>query len=318
MRLIKGSISNKTGQVLVLSVVRNEQALLPFFVEHYRELGVNGFIFVDNCSSDHTVDYLCSLPDAIVFSSKERYDTTKYGVDLITELLDRFGHDNWCIIADADEQLVYPHCETVSLPALCNYLEMEGATCMFSFLLELYSSLTICDTHCPHYGKLQTASPFFDPDSHKTYFDIPDYDYQRSSVKKVVAGGVRERVFGFRPWLNKASLIKYSDSVKIDVGCHTVEGVRLSQLEGVVLHFKFFNTFIERVKEESIRKQHAAEGFDYKQYQAVLDQQNDLSLYNGGSTRFSGSQQLLKLGLIRCTDDYHNYANHTSAHAIPQ
>ena len=42
-------------------------------------------------------------------------------------LLDAHGTGAWCLTVDADEVLVYPHCETVSLPVLTAHLERCGA-----------------------------------------------------------------------------------------------------------------------------------------------------------------------------------------------
>jgi len=49
--------------LLVVCVVRNEMALVPHFLAHYRLLGVKCFVFVDNCSDDSTREYLFEQPD---------------------------------------------------------------------------------------------------------------------------------------------------------------------------------------------------------------------------------------------------------------
>ena len=56
-------VSDKTGQIapddiLAMATVRNEVVRLPFFLDHYRKLGVGHFLFVDNGSDDGTRAYL--------------------------------------------------------------------------------------------------------------------------------------------------------------------------------------------------------------------------------------------------------------------
>ena len=57
------------------------------------------------------------------------------------------GREHWCLSIDADECLVYPDCETVSLPRLCEYLDRVQADGMFSIMLDMYSDRPIADTH---------------------------------------------------------------------------------------------------------------------------------------------------------------------------
>jgi hypothetical protein len=53
----------KSKDILLFSTVRNEEIRLPFFLDYYRNLGVNHFLIVDNNSSDGTVDYLSAAAD---------------------------------------------------------------------------------------------------------------------------------------------------------------------------------------------------------------------------------------------------------------
>ena len=49
--------------ILAFSTVRNEIVRLPHFLAHYRKLGVNHFLFVDNDSDDGTTAFLAEQPD---------------------------------------------------------------------------------------------------------------------------------------------------------------------------------------------------------------------------------------------------------------
>lgn len=61
-------VANRTADIrpsdlLVFSTQRNEGVRLPWFLRYYREMGVNHFLFVDNDSTDGSLDYLASQPD---------------------------------------------------------------------------------------------------------------------------------------------------------------------------------------------------------------------------------------------------------------
>ena len=56
-------LQDNTGAIrpndhLLVATMRNEQIRLPYFLEYYRNLGVDHFLFVDNASQDGTVEYL--------------------------------------------------------------------------------------------------------------------------------------------------------------------------------------------------------------------------------------------------------------------
>lgn len=303
-RIDQRAIPDDSEEIRVFSAVRNEAAKLPFFLSHYRGLGAHRFFFVDNGSTDGTRDYLAQQPDVHLFTDEGSYAAAEVGMAWIRALLDQYGLKHWCIVADADEHLIYPHFEQVSLTDLCTILTAEQATCMFCLLLDMYSDQPICRTAYPSDGSLLAACPFFDPASHAVKMDEPLFDYEASAVKRLIVGGVRSRVFGLKPWLNKAVLFKNAPGVAIDCGAHAIKGVTVSATEGVVLHFKFFEDFCERAALEAARKEHAGEAFDYHFYDRMLQAQPELSLHGAESVRFAGSSQLQELGLMRMSAEY--------------
>ena len=48
----------RPNDVLLVCTMRNEKIRLPYFLEYYRALGINHFLFVDNGSDDGSADYL--------------------------------------------------------------------------------------------------------------------------------------------------------------------------------------------------------------------------------------------------------------------
>ena len=56
-----GSI--KGGDIVLFACLRNEMTRLPHFLKHYRNLGVDHFLFVDNGSDDASDTYLSAQSD---------------------------------------------------------------------------------------------------------------------------------------------------------------------------------------------------------------------------------------------------------------
>src|SRR5688500_10924282 len=98
---------------VVLAVVRNEMLRLPYLLTHYRRLGFDHFIFVDNDSTDGTGEYLAAQPDCFVYFTKESFGESGGGAGLGWKnlLLEQFCPGRWVLVADADELLVWPGSE---------------------------------------------------------------------------------------------------------------------------------------------------------------------------------------------------------------
>ncbi len=73
----------KSTDILVFSTIRNENTRLPYFLEYYRKLGTNHFFFVDNDSSDGSLEYLSNQLDVSLWTTKHSYKRSKFGTLLL-------------------------------------------------------------------------------------------------------------------------------------------------------------------------------------------------------------------------------------------
>ncbi len=88
---------NRTAQIrkndiLALVTMRNERVRLPFFLNYYRNLGVNHFLFVNNDSDDGSGNYLAEQPDVSLWWTNAGYKRSRFGMDWINRLLAKYGH----------------------------------------------------------------------------------------------------------------------------------------------------------------------------------------------------------------------------------
>jgi hypothetical protein len=99
------------------------------------------------------------------------------------------------------------------------------------------------------------------------------------------------------PFLTKIPFIRWLPGTRY-VDPHATTPIRLSEITGVLLHFKFLEDFFARVNIEAIRKEHWDGASEYARYLAKLKANPSLSFHYPGSVEYEGSEQLIRLGLL--------------------
>ena len=292
------TFAHAEGEVVVYGCIRNEIKRLPYFLEYHRALGVSGFVFVDNNSTDGTVEFLNQQDDCHVWWTDESYAKSNHGVDWIDSLLLHFAVGKWVLVLDADELLVYPGCESQDIQAFTRSLDDSGANALSTFMLDMYAA-----------GPLRGVD--YEPGQSFTetcpYFDATGYELMHMGQHAGVPGygGVRERLFWrgqnhavSPPYLPKVPLVKWSSDLAFKASTHDIDGVTLAKTTGVLLHFKLFDDFYENVKQEALRGEHWENAAEYKAYWHKISQDPDVDPMYSGSVKYENSAQLVELGLI--------------------
>ncbi|WP_299139672.1 glycosyltransferase family 2 protein [uncultured Tateyamaria sp.] len=301
-------ITNRTDQIrpsdlLCFSTQRNEAVRLPYFLDYYREMGINHFLIVDNDSTDGSVDYLASQPDVSVWSTSGSYKRSRFGVDWLNWLQMKYGHGHWNLVVDPDEFLVYPFCDTRPLRALTDWLDASSIKSFSAMLLDMYPK-----------GRLdeQPYQSGQNPLEIASWFDSGNYTISRNHTfgNLWIQGGPRARVFfpdtpERAPALNKIPLVKWDRRYAYVSSTHMLLPRGLNQVydewggekaSGVLLHAKFLDTFNTKAAEELQRKQHYAASVEYKAYADTL--RDDPDLWCKWSEKYINWRQLEILGLM--------------------
>jgi hypothetical protein len=289
--------------ILGVSVMRNEQLRLPFYLDHYRRLGVGHFLIVDNASSDGTGEFLAKQRDVTLWRTAASYRESRFGMDWLNWLLRRHAQGRWAVTADADELLIYPDWEARDLRQLTGWLDRRGVESMGAMMLDLYPK-----------GRLGTlpCRPGQDPTEVACWFDSHGYWAQRKPNFQNVClkGGVRARHFfpddpEKAPFLNKIPLVRWRASTAYVNSTHMLLPVGLNRLHGtagpdrpsgLLLHTKFLSDASTRADIEKHRREHFTYAGDYDAYyDAVIE---DPVLWTPDSTRYDDWRQLVDLGLM--------------------
>lgn len=292
-----------SGDILAMSTVRNEMIRLPHFLEHYRRLGVDHFLFVDNASDDGTRDYLARQPDVSLWTTSYSYKLSRFGMDWLTWLQLRYAHGHWCLTLDADEILIYPYHDTRPLPALIEWLERHDRVSLGALMIDLYPKGPV-RAHPYHSGN--------DPFEILCWFDGGNYMIRkkRDLQNLWIQGGVRARAFFSdrprrAPTMSKVPLVKWNRRYAYVSSSHSLLPRRLNHVyddqggemtSALLLHTKFLHTIVEKSAEEKARQEHFANSSLYDAYYEKLMENPDL--WCETSTRLLGWRQLEAMGLM--------------------
>jgi hypothetical protein len=292
-------IDSEPAAVHCCVVARNEALRLPFFLNYYRQLGVHRFFFVDNGSTDDTMEFLLGQPDVHLWRSPMSFNQANFGSAWFELLLRRYGRGRWWVMADADELLVYADVERASLPALCRQLNNAGKRALTAILIDMYSDHPIARTDY-HVGEdFRVICPYFDRQIfHRKYERAGPYHNMT-----IYEGGARERVFGSKGgWFQvKTPLLRYDTDCILSGGQHltNLPATLIADAQAAVLHFKYFSSFPEHARQEARRGEHHAGAHDYHEYVHKLTDESLTLFHPEHSIRLENSAQLEQLGVLR-------------------
>lgn len=292
----------QSSDIFLFSSVHNERHRLSFFLEYYRNMGINHFFFVDNDSTDGSAEFLAAQPDVSLWYTEASYKRANFGMDWINGLLRRFGRNHWSLIIDIDEFFVYPYCDTRPIQALTDWLDASSIKSFGALLIDMYPATT---------QKQQEYANGDNPLNTLTHFDPGNYT--QTLNKKYgnlwIQGGPRQRIFftdqpDQAPALNKIPLVKWTRGNVYISSTHTLlpRGLNKTYEDwggekvcGCLLHTKFLPDLDQKTTQEALRRQHYAGGREYKIYTSST---KGTSLTNEYSEKFRDWQQLEELGLM--------------------
>lgn len=302
------SVVDRTSQIkptdiLCFCTVRNERIRLEYFLDYYRKLGVQHFIFVDNGSTDGTFEYLREQPDVSVWLSNKSYKRARFGMDWLNWLMRKHAHGHWCLTLDVDEFFIYPFCDTRPLRALTDWLDASSIRTFSAMLLDMYPKGPV-----DGFQYIEGQDPF----EIASWFDSGNYTFQKNARfgNLWIQGGPRARAFFQNkperaPALNKIPLVKWHRSYVYLSSTHSLlpRGLNLvydewggEKASGTLLHAKFLHTFTEKSTEELDRRQHYANSYEYRAYNRGLGE--PLNLWCRWSEKYINWRQLEILGIM--------------------
>ena len=297
----------------VMALVKNEMTLLPHFLNHYRDMGVDRFIFYDDDSTDGSRDFLLQQPDCAVCASDHRFnqilsDGTVFHQAVKRLFTEMLAPGQWSLIVDVDELLFIPAQYQQQLAPFIRDLEAENITQVTAPMVDMYprNLQQLVDTSCDNPWQLCQ------------YFDRTIGYYRDFASGRFIKayGGVRPRLIqhlykhhrqrytelfsnaGYTmPATWKTPLIQSGSGLHL-VNSHNTNGVAPHSAQCVLAHFKFNADLSKKIAMALQLRQHYLGSIDYRILATAIELYPGYDLFSPATVLFEGVRSFEDAGLI--------------------
>jgi hypothetical protein len=302
-------VDTAEDEAVVLSIGRDAAPWIEDFVEHHLSIGARHVFFLDNASSDDTLDRAARLEHVTAFTTSLPFN--RYEVGLRRWITRTFGRDRWSIYCDADELFEWPLSDRLPLAGLLRYLRHHGYKAFTGQMLDLFSDLPFSRIETRAGERLRDVYRYYDltdlVPTQEVYW-IRDGQLANDEIT-CLFGGIRKRFFGDDCLLlTKHPLVFADDSV----GVYTYDGhfstrAPVADISTVLLHYKYVASLPARVQRTVAEGWHNKAGALYGGLADGLGAQPDLCLRLDTARELKDVDQLVDEGFLVVTDQYRRW-----------
>ncbi len=301
-----GEVSYGPDEVIVLAVVRDGRPYVKSFVDHYRSLGAKHLVFLDNGSTDGTVEALMGYEDVTVFRTTLPFK--RYGLSMRKYLAERFGMGRWTLNVDVDELFVYPYMDVVGLGSLLGYLNDNSFNAVVTSVLDMFPEDPLTDVAGEEDEPLKERHRFYDPSevSEEAYESVGDVgNVPANPDVPILRGGIRRALFGLNSLLIKHPLIFLDGKLKpMDLSEHWVGDARLADFTGVLLHYKLLNGLYAAVRRKVESRNYPNRWRKYERYLMVLEGAPSLAVKTETARELGSANDLVGTRFMPLSERY--------------
>ena len=317
----------------VLSVLKDEMFFLPAFLEHYRDAGVTQFVFLDDRSTDGSLEYLMEQPDCAVVGADETFGQVVEGKKRAvilwrTALAQQFALNKWALVVDLDEFLVLPP-GYADMPALVAELDRHGHNVIGAIMIDFYPEDISCllDASRPaNKRELFSRYPYFDDCYHghwvggrfeRAYCGATERLFERYGVTleankpsartKAEAGmaskflsRLRAEQRKFELVIHKVPLVRWN-SMREYSSSHNLNIPPDEGLQLPLVHFKFTGSLSAKVRSAVTSGAYSMKSAKYRTLDELLARMMamDGTFLCKKSRKYSESKDFLRSGILR-------------------
>jgi hypothetical protein len=315
----------------VAAIVHDEMFFLPAFLAHYRALGADRFIVLDDRSSDGTAEFLAGEPDVMVVESPLRYfDEIAYPPEIGARIRERravrlwrdqmmeaFCAGQWAAVVDPDEFLALP---PGGLPALAEALEAEGAEAAWGAMVDMYPARVRDILGAGADARFSLADPWYfdarphlDPAQPREAPPVPRTVYPGSVARLFATWGVlpqgtlarriRRRLSGYRyegaSMIHKTPLVRWQAGDRF-LNCH-VTSKPVAPRVVPMMHFKFTADLGRKIEYALSTGGYNQGSRSYRLYATLIERMRaaDASFLAPVSRRWQGPEDFTAAGVAR-------------------
>jgi len=198
------------------------------------------------------------------------------------------------VLADADEFLIYPNCETLSIQHYTKGLETEGAEVVRVDMVDMYplEDLVAADflKQLPFDAAAWFDKPYMTPWRLGSgwFSNAPSFvsHLRHRLIPETVSHDFVSQKF---------ALFRYQPWVRFSQGIHYAANLNVSSQPAWFAHFKYHAEFEKKVKTEIHRAQHYNNAAEYRRYAAMLAESRGGFCAEGISVQYLGSHSFMEL-----------------------
>lgn len=287
---------DQVNQIILFCVIKNEYGRIDRFLDYYRSIGINRFVFLDNDSDDGTKEYLLEQKDVVLYSATVDYSSVRR-VAWINYLLLLHGINKWCVVVDSDEYLSYIGSERFTLEKVITVAESKNLKRIEGVLLDMYPRGELfCDYDDP--------SGFIE---RNVFFDHIGYELKMWKHGFAIKGGPRKRVFSCNVYLSKYPLFYFGDE-DFYANSHYLspdDAERKYPVWIALRHYKFLDEKdLKKIEIAVMKENYFRESEEYKIYLHSIQNNGCPSFYNVDySAEFVSSDSLRKICFLEAPFD---------------
>ncbi len=289
-------------EAIVLCLVKDGEQYIKEFIEHYFKLGFKHIVFLDNGSTDKTIEIAKNYNNITILQTEFPFGKGN-NMRMRDYLIDRFAKDRWSLCVDIDEFFDYPYSNILSLRGLINYLNNNRYTAVVTYMLDMLPD-----------NIMRGREGKFDRKEHG-YYDISnitkkDYYFEFSenikSEIKIYFGGIRNLIFMNKKLfcITKHALICNTYGTKRGRYGHFIKSGKIADFCSVLFHYKFTDDFFDKVYEAVKKEQYYKNSETYKQYHYTLRRTNFLSFKPKNRLKFINTNELVDKGFLPVSSKY--------------
>src|SRR5215213_6890848 len=297
-------------ELVLLCLLRDGRPYLKSFVEHHTSMGIKHLFFLDNGSTDGTVEALKEYDNVSVLRTGLPFK--RYEVSMRQYLVERFGRENrWCLYADIDELFDYPYSDVISLDSLLRYLNERSYTAVVAQMLDMFPEEPLSGRASNPDEPLKQRHRFYEISNLKK-MSIKEHPLTRHNTYEsddieFFYGGAFETLFDcIPPWLTRFSLTFSDGKVKPSAGSgHRVDDARVADLSTVYLHYKFLDEHFHKKVAQAVREEnYPYNSRQYKRYLEVLENTPILQVKRETARELRSINELVENGFLVVSEEY--------------
>ena len=305
-------------ELVVVCLVRDSRPYVKSFVEHYLSMGAKHLFFLDNGSTDGTVEALKEYDHLTVLRTGLPYK--RYKGAMKQYLIERFGRGRWSLCVDIDELFDYPYSDVVGLGSLLRYLNERSYTAVVAQMLDMFPEEPLSKAASEEDEPLKERHRFYDISNiNAEYYSNIDvhsardhWAYRRACGTgnvlaneeiEVYRDGIQSTVFGGAPPLTKHPLVFVDEKIKpMDPSAHSVSEARIADFTCVLFHYKFLNYLYELIRRAAREDRYG--NTRYKRWLGVLEKTPNLLIKGESARELESVNELVDNGFLAVSKEY--------------